>query len=266
MAEDQKPADPVTENQNILMMKPVKAFPYQDHQAHIAVHMAAMQDPKIVALLQNNPQAPQLQAAMMAHINEHIGFQYRVDIEKQMGMVLPAQKVNDLGEEEETTMTPQEEAQLAPMIAQAAQKLLMMNQQQAKQQQAQKQAQDPIIQMQMQELQIKAQEQQRKTQKDQTDAQLKMQQLQLEAKRIESQGKIAAGNMMAKSAMDNQKLKSQRIKDGANLMADMMKNHQIQQETNKRTSGQAVINAAMKEQEHQHNKEIQSSKPKKETK
>ena len=266
MAEDQKPQDPVTENQNVLMMKPVKAFQYQDHQAHITVHMAAMQDPKIIQLLQNNPQAQQLQQTMMAHINEHIGFQYRVEIEKQMGMVLPAQKINDMGEEEDSNMTPQEEAQLAPMIAQAAQQLLMQNQQQAKQQQAQQQMQDPIIQMQMQELQLKAQEQQRKSQKDQTDAQIKMQQLQLEAERIKSQSMIAAGQAINQASMNQAKLKSQRIKDGASMMADILKNEQTQQHTNKRTAGQAVVNAAMREQEHQHNKEIQSSQPKKETK
>ena len=262
MADDQRPQDPVTENQNILMMKPVKAFAYQDHQAHITVHMAAMQDPKIIQLLQNNPQAQQLQQTMMAHINEHIGFQYRVEIEKQMGMVLPAQKINDMGEEEDTTMTPQEEAQLAPMIAQAAQQLLMQNQAQAKQQQAQQQMQDPIIQMQMQELQIKAQEQQRKAQKDQTDAQLKMQQLQLEAERIKSQSMIAAGQAINQASMNQAKLKSQRIKDGASMMADILKNEQTQQHANKRAAGQAVVSAAMKEQQHQHTKEIQASQPK----
>ena len=86
MPEDMLPVDPVTENQNILMMKPVKAFAYQDHQAHITVHMSAMQDPKIQQLLQGNPQAQALQQAMMAHINEHLGFQYRVEIEKQLGI------------------------------------------------------------------------------------------------------------------------------------------------------------------------------------
>jgi hypothetical protein len=89
MEEDQKPTDPVSENQNVLMMKPVKAFQYQDHQAHITVHMSAMQDPKIMALLANNPMAQALQSAMMAHINEHLGFQYRIEIEKQLGVSMP---------------------------------------------------------------------------------------------------------------------------------------------------------------------------------
>ena len=181
MEEDQKPTDPVTENQNVLMMKPVKAFAYQDHQAHITVHMSAMQDPKIIALLQNNPMAPQLQQAMMAHINEHLGFAYRVEMEKQLGRALPPVK-DESGEE--VGMDPQLEAQLAPMLAQAAQRLLQQNQAQAAQQQAQQQAQDPIIQMQQQELALKAQEQQRKAAKDQSDAAFKAQQLQLDKTRL----------------------------------------------------------------------------------
>lgn len=185
--EDQKPTDPVTENQNVLMMKPVKAFLYQDHQAHITVHMSAMQDPKIVALLQNNPSAPQLMQAMMAHINEHLGFEYRKQIEQQLGMPLPPQQ-DEAGEE--INMHPQVEAQLAPMLAQAAQRLLQQNQQQVQQQQAQQQAQDPLVQMQMQELQIKAQEQQRKAAKDQMDAMLKQQQQQIERERIAAQQQV----------------------------------------------------------------------------
>jgi len=222
MADDQKPADPVTENQNILIMKPVKAFQYQDHESHIAVHQAAMQDPKIMALLQSNPQAPQLQAIMMAHINEHAGFLYRQEIEKQMGMALPPQKMNDMNEEEDVNMTPEVEYALSQKLAQAANQLLQQNKQQAAQQQAQQQAQDPIIQMQQQELQIKAQDQKRKVQKDQADAQLKMKQLDIEAKRIESQQRIAAGQMLAKGTMDKQKLKSQQVQAAGKIMADMV--------------------------------------------
>ena len=178
MVEDMKPCDPVTENQNILMSKPVKAFAYQDHQAHITVHMAAMQDPKIMALLQNNPMVQALQAAMMAHINEHLGFQYRVEIENQLGFNLPAQ-VDASGED--THIDPETEARLAPMLSMAAQRLLQQSQQQAQQAQAQQQAQDPIIQMQMQELQLKAQEQQRKAAKDKADIELKSKEIQIDA-------------------------------------------------------------------------------------
>ena len=184
MDDDLKPLDPVTENQNVLMMKPVKAFLYQDHQAHIAVHMSAMQDPKIQQLLQGNPQAPMMQQAMMAHINEHLGFEYRRQIEQTLGMPLPAEKTE---EGDDNHLNPEVEARLAPMLAMAAQQLLQKNQQEAAQQQAQQQAQDPLVQIQMQELQIKAQEQQRKQQKDQTDAALKAAQLQIERERITTQ-------------------------------------------------------------------------------
>jgi hypothetical protein len=220
MSDDQKPTDPVTENQNVLMMKPVKAFSYQDHQSHIAVHQATMQDPKIMALLQNNPQAQQLQASMMAHINEHAGFLYRQEIEKQLGMALPPQHMNDRDEEEDDNMTPEIEHALSQKMAQAAQALLQQNKQQAAQQQAQQQAQDPIIQMQMQELQLKAQEQQRKATKDQTDAQLKMKQLEIEAQRIQSQQKTAALQVTANTAVQAEKLKHQQRVDGGKMALD----------------------------------------------
>jgi len=184
MDDDQKPTDPVTENQNVLKGKPVKAFISQDHQAHIVVHMAAMQDPKIQALLQQNPMAQQMQQAMMAHINEHLGFEYRKQIEQQLGMQLPPQ-TDESGEE--IQMSPEVEARLSPLLAQAAQQLLQQNTQQAQQAQAAQQAQDPIIQMQQQELQLKAQENQRKAAKDQTDAAIKAAQLQIERDRIQSQ-------------------------------------------------------------------------------
>ena len=205
MDEDQKPTDPVTENQNILMMKPVKAFMYQDHQAHITVHIAAMQDPKITALLANNPVAPQLQAAMQNHINEHLGFEYRKQIEQQLGMALPPQ-TDESGET--VNMDPEVEARLAPMLAQAAQQLLQSNQQQAAAQQAAQQQQDPLVQMQQQELQIKQQEQQRKAQKDQADVALKQQQLQIERERIAAQAHTSA----SQQRMDG-------VKTAAQLMA-----------------------------------------------
>ena len=184
MDDDQKPTDPVSENQNVLKGKPVKAFISQDHQAHIMVHMAAMQDPKIMALLQNNPQAPAMQAAMMAHINEHLGFEYRKQMEQTLGMQLPAE-IDESGEE--VQMSPEVEARLSPLLAQAAQQLLQKNMQEAQQQQQQQQAQDPIVQMQMQELQLKAQENQRKAAKDQADNAIKAAQLQVERDRIQTQ-------------------------------------------------------------------------------
>jgi hypothetical protein len=215
MAEDQKPQDPVSENQNVLMMKPVKAFAYQDHKAHIAVHMSAMQDPKIIQLLQGNPMAPQLQAAMMAHVNEHLGFQYRIEIEQQLGMTLPPQ-YDESGEEQ--NMNPEVEARLAPMLAQAATQLLQQNQAQAQQQQAQQQAQDPIVQMQQQELQIKQAEQQRKTQKDAVDAQLKMAQIDVEKQRIQTQAKLEG----AKALMNQSAQKKTLL---VNSGVDLLKNY-----------------------------------------
>ena len=195
MAEDQAPTDPVTENQNALVMKPLKAFSYQDHQAHITVHMSAMQDPKTQQLLQSNPQAPLITQALMAHINEHIGFEYRVQIEQQLGFALPPQ-TDESGEQEK--MDPKVEAQLAPLLAQAAQRLLQQSQGQAAQQQAQQQAQDPIIQMQQQELQLKAQAQQQKAQMDAMQLQIKQQQLQIEQMRIQSQQQVAMAQNKSK--------------------------------------------------------------------
>ena len=210
MPEDMVPVDPISENQNILMMKPVKAFISQDHQAHIAVHMSAMQDPKIASLLQNNPMAQQLQSAMMAHINEHLGFQYRVEIEQQLGFSLPPQ-MDQSGEE--VHMDPQAEARLAPMLAMAAQRLLAMNQGQAAQQQAQQQAQDPIVQMQQQELQLKAQEVQRKSQKDLADIALRKKQLEMDALKTAAQIKQQNNREHANMQMDALKTAAQLRQD-----------------------------------------------------
>jgi hypothetical protein len=199
MDEDQKPEDPVTENQNILKNKPVKAFMYQDHRAHITVHMAAMQDPMIQELLKNNPTAPQLQAAMMNHINEHLGMEYRKQIELQLGFNLPATQ-DEAGDD--IHINPEVEARLAPMLAQAAQRLLTQNQAQVAQQQAQQQAQDPIIQMQQQELALKQAEVQRKAQKDMADLEIRKRQQEIEAGRIISQNEMAKQKLQAEQQMD----------------------------------------------------------------
>jgi len=227
MDEDQKPTDPVTENQNILAMKPVKAFAAQDHQSHISVHMAAIQDPKIQQLLQDNPASQQIAAQAQAHIAEHLGFEYRIQIEQQLGFALPPQK-DDTGTDQH--MSPEVEARLAPLVAQAAQQLLQKNQGEAAQQQAQQQAQDPLVQMQMQELQLKQQEQQRKAQKDQIDAQLKAQQIQVERERIQAQQQTAAeqnkvvaltnaAKLEASKTNDASKMKIQALTEAARLTA-----------------------------------------------
>jgi hypothetical protein len=176
--DDQKPVDPVQENMNLINGKPVKAFIEQDHEAHIAVHMAGMQDPKMAALIGQNPMAQQIQAAAMAHINEHMAFEYRKQIELQLGASLPT-------EEENENMDPAIAAKVAQMAAVAAQRLLQQNQAQAAQQQAQQQAQDPLVQMQQQELAIKQQDSATRAAKVQADAQFKAQQLVLEEKRLQ---------------------------------------------------------------------------------
>jgi hypothetical protein len=228
---DQKPTDPVSENQNVLMGKPVKAFLYQDHQAHITVHMTAMQDPKIQALLQNNPQAQMLQQAMMAHINEHLGFEYRRQIEQQLGMTLPPQ-VDENGES--VPMDPEVEARLAPMLAQAAQQLLGKNTQEVKQAQAQQQAQDPLVQLQQQELQIKAADQQRKAQKDQADITLKASQQQIERERIAAQQQTDAKRIQVDAIKAATESRGSREDLMAKLSVDVLKHL-----SNKSQEGQA---------------------------
>jgi len=168
--DDLKPRDPVSENMSFLTAKPTKAFIYQDHDAHIAVHMSMIQDPVIMSQIGQNPMAQQMQAAIMAHVAEHVAFQYRTKIQEQLGATLPAPDA----ELDENT-----EAQLSKLVAQAATQLLQMDKAKAAQQQAQQQAQDPIIQMQQAELQIKQQEAQTKQQKVQGELQLKAQELQM---------------------------------------------------------------------------------------
>jgi hypothetical protein len=210
MDEDQKPTDPITENQNVLKGKPVKAFDYQDHRAHITVHMSAMQDPMIQQMLQGNPMAQQMQAAMMSHINDHLGMEYRKQIELQLGFNLPANK-DESGDD--VHINPEVEARLSPLLAQAAQRLLQENSQQVAQQQAQKAAQDPVVQMQQAELQIKAAEQQRKAAKDQIDAQLKMKQQQIEAGRIITQAELERQKLEANQKMEALKVAAE-MRDG----------------------------------------------------
>ena len=218
MADDMKPRDPVTENMNILANKPVKAFIYQDHQAHIAVHMTAMQDPKIQSIVGMNPQMAQtLQATMMAHVFEHLGMEYRKQVEQQMGQTLPP--YNE--EQDEVEMSPEMEVRVSQMAAQASQQLLQRNMQQAQQQKNQQMAQDPLIQMQQQELQLKAQDLQRKSQKDMTDAQLKQEQIQIERERIEAQQQTEGAKLMAKTYADRDKTASQQQSEGFRIMSDV---------------------------------------------
>jgi hypothetical protein len=213
--DDQKPRDPVSENMAIINGKPVKAFIYQDHEAHITVHMAAMQDPKIMQIVGQNPMASQIQAAAMAHINEHIAFEYRKQIEEQLGVPLPNPDEN---------LPEDVEVQLSRLTADAANKLLQKDQAEVQQQQIQQQQQDPLIQMQQQELAIKQQESQAKAQKMMADTQIDQQKvdlekakLELEKSKIENEQKLNAMEMTAKVTMDKKKLESKQALDGVRI-------------------------------------------------
>jgi hypothetical protein len=194
--DDQMPEDPITENMNIMNMKPVKAFLYQDHQAHITVHMNAMKDPKMAALIGQNPQAQAIGAAAMAHIQQHLAFEYRKQMEQLMQVQLPNP------EDSEEHIPRDQEVQLSIMAAQASDALLQRNQTEIAAQQAQQAAQDPVIQMQAQELQLKQAEEQRKAAKDQADAQEAAARLELERERIASQERIAGAQILAKTERD----------------------------------------------------------------
>jgi hypothetical protein len=221
LPEDQKPEDPITENTNVLMMKPVKAFYYQDHRAHIAVHMAAMQDPKIMQLVGQNPQAQAMQAAMMAHINEHVAYEYRKQMEMRMGIELPFHPDED--DSEDKAMPQELEVRVSQMAAQAAQQMLQQNQQEAQAQQNAQAQQDPIIQLQQQEMQIKQGELELKTKKLATDAAAKADQLQIERDRIESQEKIAGMNAQIKVITDDKNRLAKESEMGAKLGIDLAK-------------------------------------------
>ena len=214
--DDQTPIDPVQENQNILTGKPVKAFIEQDHQAHIAVHMAAMQDPKIMQIVGQNPMAQQIQASMMAHISEHVAFEYRKQIEEQLGLPMPS-------EDQNKAMDPEVAAQVAQLAAKASARLLQRDQAEAQQQQAQQQMQDPILQMQMQELQLKMKKMELEEKKLATDAAAKADQLLIEKQRLQTQERIAAMQVGAKAASDRANLKSRDQIEGLKMGAQIAK-------------------------------------------
>lgn len=207
-AEDFKPKDPVQENMNILNGKPVKAFIYQDHQAHIQVHQSAMQDPKIMQIVGQNPKAQMIQAAMMAHINEHVAFEYRKQIEEQLGIPLP---------EMDKELPKDMEVEISRMMALAAQKLLSKDQAEAAQKQAQQAAQDPIVQMQQQELMLKQKEVEIKEKKLAMDAAAEADRIELEKARIEAQKEIAGMQVGAKVASEKARFEGEMQVKGIEL-------------------------------------------------
>ena len=233
MEDDEIPTDPVQENMNILMGKPVKAFIEQDHQAHLQVHMSAMQDPKMQQIIGQNPQAQVQMAAMLAHINEHVAMEYRKQIEATIGLPLPT-------EEQNKQMSPEVAAQVAQLAAQASQQLLAKSQGEVAQQQAQQAAQDPLVQMQQQELQIKMQELQLKQQKQQQDAAAKAEQLRIEQARIAAQKEIAAMQVGANAAVQRQKLQAQQKTEGVRMGLDAAKHKSTLAHQRRQSAMQAV--------------------------
>jgi len=231
---DQKPRDPISENQDILMMKPVKAFLYQDHQAHITVHMAAMHDPKIMQVIGQNPQAQQMQGAMMAHISEHVAYEYRKQMEMEMGVPLPFHP--DEQDEDEREIPQDMEVQISQLAAQASKALLQRDTMEARAQQAQQAQQDPIVQMQQQELALKGKEVEVKEKKLMADSAAKADQLQIERDRIASQERIAGLNAQVKVSQDDKNRRSKEEEAGARMGIDLAKTReQLRLQQNKPT-------------------------------
>jgi len=219
--DDQKPVDPVTENMNIMNGKPVKAFYYQDHEAHLQVHMMAMQDPKIMQIVGQNPQAQAIMAAGAAHVMEHVAFQYRKEIEKQLGANLPPMPD---AEKDENYLPEAAEVQVSQLAAQAAAKLLQKDQAEAQAAQAQEQAQDPVIQMQQMELQLRQQElqiQQQKVQlaeqKMQMDAQVKMADQQRKDKELQIDAALKADEIELRQLEISNRQQIEAAKMGADI-------------------------------------------------
>lgn len=218
---EMKPRDPVSENMDVINGKPVKAFIYQDHQSHIQVHMAAMQDPKIAQMMGQNPNAQAMMAAMNAHIAEHLAFEYRKQVEEMAGVPLPAP---------DTEMDEQTEVELSRLMAAAAGKLLQKGQAEAAQAQAQQQAQDPVVQMQQQELQIKQMEAEIKQKKLLIDAAAKQDQLDIERERIAAQKEIAGLQAGTKIATDKAQLSTKQQLEGLKAGIDIAKSNMTQQQ------------------------------------
>ena len=205
--DDVKPSDPVSENMNALTGTPIKAFIYQDHEAHIAAHQSFMKDPMIAQSIGQNPQAQQIMAALNAHIAEHLGFRYRKQMEEKLGVTLPAPNEK---------LSEEIEVQLARLVAEGGKQLTAQHEQEAAQKQAQQQQQDPVFQLQQAELQVKQGDMQRKTQKDQSDAQLKQAELQRKTQKDQADAAID----MQQIEIEKQALQIDAQKAGAKLAAD----------------------------------------------
>ena len=210
--EDQKPTDPVSENMNALMGKPLKAFLYQDHESHIKVHTAAMQDPIVQQLVGQNPQAQMIMGAMQAHIAEHVGYAYRQKIEQALGVSLP---------NPEDELPPEMEKEISRLMAEAAPQVLAQSQAMQAQQQAQQNAQDPVLQMQMQELQIKQGELALKQKKLAVDAAAKADELRIKEMDVQGRNEIDGARLGADSAKTRLELDSRNQLDGLRIGSDI---------------------------------------------
>jgi hypothetical protein len=202
--DDQKPRDPISENMSFLTGKPTKAFIYQDHQAHIATHMALLQDPMVAQMIGQSPMAQQMGAAIMAHVAEHMAFAYRQQVEEQLGVPLTPP---------DAELDEQTEVQISRLVAQASQQLLQTNMGKAQQAQAQQMAQNPQLQMAQAELQLRAQELQRKEQDSERDFAIAQEKIRLERERIEverqkEQARLANQNRQADKKMRADMLKT----------------------------------------------------------
>jgi hypothetical protein len=217
-----KPTDPVTENQHILKGEPAKAFLHQDHQSHIQVHMAMLQDPTIAQLIGQNPRAPMIQAALTAHVAEHVGFMMRQKIEQQLGLPLPPE-----GEQLPVNV----EIALSGMMAQAAQQVLMQDQAKAAQMQAQQQQQDPVVQMQQQELQLRAKEVELKEKKILVDAAIAADKQELEEQKVSGNLELEALRVGAQINESKNKAQFEQERAGVQLGVDIAKSkaQQLQQ-------------------------------------
>jgi hypothetical protein len=212
LEDDQKPTDPVSENMNALMGKPLKAFLYQDHESHIKVHTAAMQDPIVQQLVGQNPQAQMIMGAMQAHIAEHVGYAYRQKIEQALGVSLP---------NPEDELPPEMEKEISRLMAEAAPQVLAQSQAMQAQQQAQQNAQDPVLQMQMQELQIKQGELALKQKKLSVDAAAKADELRIKEMEVQGKNELDGARLGADSAKTRLQLDSKNQLDGLRIGSDI---------------------------------------------
>lgn len=218
LPEDVKPSDPVTENMAMLKQEPVKAFKYQDHEAHIQVHLAAAQDPKLQEIIGQSPFAGAIQAALSAHVTEHVAFQYRKEIEKNLGVGMP---------DEEKPLPEDVEIEISRLAAEAAEKLLRKDQAEVAQKKAQQQQQDPLTQIQQRELALKEAEFEHKKQIDvaklQTEAQSKMANQELQKDRLESEEKREGARLGVKIATETDKARREDVKQGIELGREIAK-------------------------------------------